>query len=263
MQNLPRETCSLPLNPSVRQKLQASGFRTVHDIRETGLIALSKEAKLTHDEALAVIKVCRDDYDRALSGAKTAAQILQEERTRVCITTSCLELDKLLGGGISPTEITELCGVPGIGKTQLGMQLAVNVQIPVEFGGLGGHAIYVDTEGSLMAERVLDMANECVERLRNAAVTSGRRDQSEAAAALSSDVILSHIHYLRVHSATEQRAVLHSLPDLLTSDPKVCRQWLSLFTSASTAPRGGQARLLQGRPSFTWDPHCCSTWRSG
>jgi RAD51-like protein 2 len=35
-------------------------------------------------------------------------------------------------------------GVPGVGKTQLGMQLAINVQIPVKLGGVGGHAIYID-----------------------------------------------------------------------------------------------------------------------
>lgn len=34
-------------------------------------------------------------------------------------------------------------GVPGVGKTQLGMQIAVNVQIPVAFGGLGGKAVYI------------------------------------------------------------------------------------------------------------------------
>ena len=43
--------------------------------------------------------------------------------------------------------MTEFCGVPGIGKTQLGMQLCVNVQRPTELGGRGGAAIYIDTEG--------------------------------------------------------------------------------------------------------------------
>ena len=43
-------------------------------------------------------------------------------------------------------EMIEFCGIPGIGKTQLGMQLAVDVQIPVAFMGLGSEAIYIDTE---------------------------------------------------------------------------------------------------------------------
>ncbi|KAL5993056.1 hypothetical protein ACLOJK_013976 [Asimina triloba] len=34
-------------------------------------------------------------------------------------------------------------GVPGIGKTQLRTQLAINVQIPVKYDGLGGKAVYI------------------------------------------------------------------------------------------------------------------------
>lgn len=81
-----------------------------------------------------------------------------------------------------------------MGKTQLGIQLAVDVQIPVACGGLGGKAVYIgvlivqsprlyktyycslpaftlpsccsppssDTEGSFMVERVLDMAAAAV-----------------------------------------------------------------------------------------------------
>ena len=33
--------------------------------------------------------------------------------------------------------------MPGVGKTQLGIQLAVNAQIPPAFGGLGGRAVYI------------------------------------------------------------------------------------------------------------------------
>ena len=48
---------------------------------------------------------------------------------------------------MSTDQVTEFCGVPGVGKTQLGIQLAVDVQIPVPCGGLGGRAVYIDTEG--------------------------------------------------------------------------------------------------------------------
>ena len=39
--------------------------------------------------------------------------------------------------------ITPFVQVPGVGKTQLGIQLAVDVQIPVACGGLGGKAVYI------------------------------------------------------------------------------------------------------------------------
>jgi RAD51-like protein 2 len=66
--------------------------------------------------------------------------------------------------------VTEFSGVPGIGKTQLGLQLACDVQIPEGFGGVGGTAIYIDTglcsllslshsiEGSFVVERALEIA---------------------------------------------------------------------------------------------------------
>jgi RAD51-like protein 2 len=66
-----------------------------------------------------------------------------EERQRTNIRTGAAQLDALLGGGVSPAEVTEFCGVPGVGKTQLGMQLCVNVQMPTVLGGLGAHAIYI------------------------------------------------------------------------------------------------------------------------
>ena len=37
-----------------------------------------------------------------------------------------------------------------MGKTQVGMQLAVDVQIPAALGGNEGEAVYIDTEGSFM-----------------------------------------------------------------------------------------------------------------
>lgn len=49
-------------------------------------------------------------------------------------------------------------GVPGVGKTQLCMQLALDVQIPSALGGVEGEAVYIDTEGSLMMPRLHAMA---------------------------------------------------------------------------------------------------------
>ena len=61
------------------------------------------------------------------------------------------EIDRLLGGGVQTRQLTEFSGVPGVGKTQLGMQLAVGTRTPACFGGLESEAVYVDTEGSFTA----------------------------------------------------------------------------------------------------------------
>lgn len=43
------------------------------------------------------------------------------------------------------------------------MQLAVDVQIPECFGGVAGEAVFIDTEGSFMVDRVVDIAAACVQ----------------------------------------------------------------------------------------------------
>lgn len=42
------------------------------------------------------------------------------------------------------------------------MQLAIDVQIPCLCDGLQGEALYIDTEGSFMVERVVEMARATV-----------------------------------------------------------------------------------------------------
>ena len=44
------------------------------------------------------------------------------------------------------------------GKSQLAHQLAVNVQLPKDKGGLGGKALFIDTEQTFRPERILEMA---------------------------------------------------------------------------------------------------------
>ena len=75
------------------------------------------------------------------------------------LTTGSIMLDKLLGGGIESQSITEFYGEYGSGKSQICHQLCVNVQLPIEQGGLGGAALYIDTENTFRTERIFQMAN--------------------------------------------------------------------------------------------------------
>ena len=46
------------------------------------------------------------------------------------------------------------------------MQLAIDVQIPECFGGVEGEAVFIDTEGSFMVDRVVDLATACIQHLQ-------------------------------------------------------------------------------------------------
>ena len=50
------------------------------------------------------------------------------------------------------------------------MQIAVDVQIPSVFKGVGGQALYIDTEGSFMAERLAQMAASVASHIQRIAV---------------------------------------------------------------------------------------------
>jgi len=46
--------------------------------------------------------------------------MLSDEQSQKHITTGSGDLNNILGGGIHCKEVTEIGGVPGVGKTQLG-----------------------------------------------------------------------------------------------------------------------------------------------
>ena len=58
-----------------------------------------------------------------ISGSKNAYDLLQQEQSSGSIVTFCEQLDDMLGGGVPVGKITEFCGAPGVGKTQIGYVL--------------------------------------------------------------------------------------------------------------------------------------------
>jgi len=88
----------------------------------------------------------------------TGVEVLEKRKSLKKITTGSKELDDLLGGGVETQAITELFGKFGTGKTQICHQLAVNVQLPEDKGGMEKTAVYIDTENTFRPERIIQMA---------------------------------------------------------------------------------------------------------
>uniref|UniRef100_A0A0E0L0Q9 Rad51-like C-terminal domain-containing protein n=1 Tax=Oryza punctata TaxID=4537 RepID=A0A0E0L0Q9_ORYPU len=105
-------------------------------------------------------------------GAQNAWDMLSDEQSRRHINTGSADLNNILGGGIHCKDVTEIDGDCPNQQSQesvklnwitfVSIQLAINVQIPVEYGGLCGKAVYIDTEGSFMVERVYQIAEGCI-----------------------------------------------------------------------------------------------------
>uniref|UniRef100_A0A669Q1R0 DNA repair protein RAD51 homolog 3 n=1 Tax=Phasianus colchicus TaxID=9054 RepID=A0A669Q1R0_PHACC len=225
-----RDVGSLPLSPALRARLLAAGFQTAQELLETGPCGLSKEIGISKEEALEALQVvrqeCAGDAAKAAGGSGstrkcTALELLEEEQAQGFIITFCSALDNILGGGVQLTKITEICGAPGVGKTQLCMQLAVDVQIPECFGGVAGEAVFIDTEGSFMVDRAADIATACVRHCQLIAEAHQEDDHLKALETFSLESILSHIYYFRCRDYIELLAQVYLLPDFLSEHSKV------------------------------------------
>ncbi|CAN6825283.1 unnamed protein product [Brassica oleracea] len=223
------ETSRLPLSSSIRGKLISAGYTSLSSISSVSSTDLARDVNITDTEAFEILKManqisgsssCNGGSSSLVNGAKNAWDMLHEEEALPRITTSCSDLDKILGGGISCRDVTEIGGVPGIGKTQIGIQLSVNVQIPREFGGLGGKAIYIDTEGSFMVERALQIAEACVEDMEEYTGYMHKHFEASQVQMKPRD-ILENIFYFRVCSYTEQIALVNHLDKFISENKDV------------------------------------------
>ncbi|XP_039027343.1 DNA repair protein RAD51 homolog 3 isoform X2 [Hibiscus syriacus] len=210
------EVLRLPISASQRGKLISAGYTSLSSISSISSSDLARDLKVSETEAMEILKVASQSRGAETSnasssvveGAQSAWDMLHDEESLVHITTSSADLDNILGGGIHCKEVTEIGGVPGIGKTQLGIQIAVNVQIPHDFGGLGGKAIYI--EGSFMVERAFQIAEACVEDMSEYNRFL-RKDFQECKNKLQPKDILENIFYFRICSYTEQIALINYL----------------------------------------------------
>lgn len=222
------EVGRLPISASHRAKLISAGYTTLSSLSSLSPSYLARELNITDSEALEILKVAslnsrldRTDGGQAIvNGAQTAWDMLHEEQLLPRITTSCADLDNILGGGINCKEVTEIGGVPGIGKTQLGIQLAVNIQIPVDLGGMGGKAVYIDTEGSFMVERALQIAEASVLDMSEYNDLLHKKNRA-CQMKLKPNDILESIYYFRICNYTEQMAVINYLDKFISEHKDV------------------------------------------
>jgi len=141
---------------AIAEKLRSAGFTTIESVAVASPSEISSVAEIGESLALKIITSARKLAN--IGGFESGDIILQRRRSIGKITTGSKALDELLGGGVETQAITELFGEFGSGKTQICHQLAVNVQLPKEEGGLEGAVVVIDTEGTFRPERIAQMA---------------------------------------------------------------------------------------------------------
>jgi len=144
------------IGPSSAKKLEDAGIYDLMGLAVMSPTELSEMAGVGEAVARKAIQAARKMLQLGFTSGDEYAKKRGEIRK---ITTGSKNLDALLGGrGIETKAITEAFGAYGSGKTQLGLTLAVNTQLPIEKGGANGKVVFIDTEGTFRPERIRQIA---------------------------------------------------------------------------------------------------------
>ncbi|MEM2122616.1 MAG: DNA repair and recombination protein RadA [Candidatus Bathyarchaeia archaeon] len=143
------------VGPATAEKLRELGFHTVESLATATVKELSL-AGIGEKQAAKIISEARSSI--ALTFIR-ADELMKMRENVIKLTTGSKALDGLIGGGVETQSITEFYGEYGVGKSVLCHQLAVNVQLPRDRGGLEGNALYIDTEQTFRPEWIERMAS--------------------------------------------------------------------------------------------------------
>lgn len=154
------------LGPASIKALNAEGIYSTFQLIHKNPVWLKDVTGIDKDKAGDVFKQIRDRFIEEgllLEQEMTVTQLLDERKKVPRIQTGCKAIDHLLKGGVEVGSITEIFGENGAGKTQFSHTLAVQVQRPIEEGGLAvkGKApplvLYIDTENTMRPERIMSI----------------------------------------------------------------------------------------------------------
>lgn len=144
------------IGPAVAAKLESAGIYDLMSLAVMGPAELSDASGTSAAVARKAILAARDMLDL---GFTDGVEFSKRRSNTLYITTGSSQLNDLLGGkGVESRAITEAFGAFGSGKTQLGLTLAVNAQLPLDQGGAQGKVVFIDTEGTFRPQRIRQIA---------------------------------------------------------------------------------------------------------
>jgi DNA repair protein RadA len=143
------------VGPATADKLKEAGYTSIEAIAVASPSELAAAAEVGENTASKIVAAAKKSSN--IGGFETGDTVFERRKQVGKLKTSSSALDELLGGGVETQSITEFYGEFGSGKTQVAHQLAVNVQLPPEEGGLNGSVIMIDTENTFRPERIAQM----------------------------------------------------------------------------------------------------------
>jgi len=217
------EISSLPgVGPKTAEKLREAGYDSLIKIASASVEELVENVGLGEATARKIIEAAMERL--GLLEFKTADQVLEERQKTARITTMSKNLDSLLGGGVETAAITEFYGEYGSGKTQVAHQLAVDVQLPEDKGGLNGKAVYIDTEGTFRPERLKQMAE---------------------ALGLDPKEALKNVFHMKVFNTDHQILAVHKAEELIKKGEPIKLIIVDSLTALFRAEYTGRGQLAE------------------
>ncbi|HZY91270.1 MAG TPA: DNA repair and recombination protein RadA [Thermoplasmata archaeon] len=177
-------------------KLREAGFTDLMELAVASPGDVAEAAEIGTALALKIINEARRAAD--VGSFEPGTTLLERRKKLGRISTNAKALDELLGGGVETQAITEFAGEFGTGKTQIAHQLAVDVQLPADQGGLSGEVVYIDTESTFRPERIVDMAK---------------------AVGVAPEEALQHIHVARAFNSNHQMLLVAKAQELARERP--------------------------------------------
>ncbi|PSQ46316.1 DNA repair and recombination protein RadA [Halobacteriales archaeon SW_6_65_15] len=204
------ELDTLPgVGPATAEKLREAGYDSFVSIAVASPGELSNTADVGESNAAGIIRAARDEAD--VGSFETGKEVLARRDEIGKLTWNVPQVDDLLGGGVETQSITEVYGEFGAGKSQVTHQLAVNVQLPREYGGLEGAALFVDSEDTFRPERIDDMVRGLDDETKQAAMALHQvKTEDELVAS-----ILDGIHVAKAFNSNHQMLLVEKADELV------------------------------------------------
>ncbi|WP_121743965.1 DNA repair and recombination protein RadA [Natronorubrum halophilum] len=203
------------VGPATADKLHDAGFDSFQSLAVAAPSELSNTADVGDSTAADIVRAARSAAD--IGGFETGSTVLERRNEIGKLSWQIDEVDDLLGGGIETQSITEVYGEFGSGKSQVTHQMAVNVQLPKEVGGLHGCAIFVDSEDTFRPERIDDMVRGLPDDVIDATLEDreieGSAADEDAVTELVDD-ILDKIHVAKAFNSNHQMLLAEKAKEL-------------------------------------------------
>ncbi|ADN50280.1 DNA repair and recombination protein RadA [Vulcanisaeta distributa] len=150
------------------EDLEGIGPKTAQLLKSKGILSVRHLALFNPEELIELTDMTPDRVEKILRSARDivfgsnrvsrATDLAKNFEGIIRLRTNVRAIDDLLQGGLEPKAIYEFAGEFGTGKTQLCHQLSVTVQLSQDKGGVGGAAVYLDTEEAFSPNRIVNIA---------------------------------------------------------------------------------------------------------